>query len=57
MKTMVSHGFELGVAWEGWSDTMHFELVEGRKRLESHGKQALSSGGMLKTLEALTSIF
>ena len=57
MKTMVSHGFELGVAWEGESDTMHFELVEGRKRLESHGSRPLASGAMLKTLEALASIF
>jgi hypothetical protein len=57
MKSMVSHGFELGVAWEGWSDTMHFELVEGRNLLESGGTKALAAGGMLKGLEALAAIF
>jgi len=57
MKSMVSHGFELGVAWAGWSDTMHFELVEGRELLEAGGKRALSAGGMLKTLEVLSSVF
>ncbi|GIE99433.1 hypothetical protein [Paractinoplanes rishiriensis] len=30
-KSMVQHGFELGVAWDGQSDTMHFELAEGRR--------------------------
>jgi hypothetical protein len=54
---MVSHGFELGVAWPGWSDTMHFELAEGVDLLESGGKRALSAGGMLKTVEVLADIF
>lgn len=56
MKAMVSHGFELGVAWKGEADTMHFELVEGRRLLESGGSRALSSGAELKTLEVLTEI-
>ncbi len=50
---MVSHGFELGVAWAGESDTMHFELVEGRRLLEQHGSRALTAGKKLKFLESV----
>jgi hypothetical protein len=28
-QSMARHGFELAASWEGWQDTMHFELVEG----------------------------
>lgn len=52
MKAMVSHGFELGVAWQGESDTMHFELVEGRRLLESGGTRALTAGATLRASEA-----
>lgn len=52
MKAMVSHGFELGVAWQGESDTMHFELVEGRRLLESGGTRALTAGADLRASEA-----
>jgi hypothetical protein len=52
MKSMVSHGFELGVAWQGMSDTMHFELVEGRRLLESGGSRALVAGATLRASEA-----
>jgi hypothetical protein len=38
-KAMVAHGFELGVAWERSPDTMHFELVEGRRLAESGGSR------------------
>ncbi len=50
-KSMVSHGFELGVAWAGWSDTMHFELVEGRRLLESGGARTVVAGAALKAKE------
>lgn len=50
-KSMVSHGFELGVAWEGHADTMHFELVEGRRLLESGGSKALTAGATLRAEE------
>jgi hypothetical protein len=56
MKSMVSHGFELGVAWQGQSDTMHFELVEGRRLLESGGSRSLSAGAKLKAVEILTAV-
>ncbi len=52
MKSMVRHGFELGVAWDGQSDTMHFELVEGRRLLESGGTRALVAGATLRASEA-----
>ncbi len=51
MKAMVSNGFDLGVAWAGQSDTMHFELVEGRRRLESAGSRPLVAGATLKAAE------
>jgi len=51
IKSMVSHGFELGVAWKGGSDPMHFELAEGRKFLESHGTEALVAGADLRAQE------
>ncbi len=57
VKSMISHGFEWGVAWKGESDTMHFELVEGRRLLESGGSRALTAGAELKTLEVLGSLF
>jgi hypothetical protein len=43
-KSMVSHGFELAVAWEDTPDTMHFELVEGRKFATSGGKDPMTAG-------------
>ena len=43
-KAMVRHGFELGVAWEQSPDTMHFELVEGRRLAESGGTRAMTAG-------------
>jgi hypothetical protein len=43
-KAMVSHGFELGVAWDGSADTMHFELVEGRRLATSAGSRAMIAG-------------
>ncbi len=55
MKAMVSRGFELGVAWAGESDTMHFELVEGRRLLESGGTRALTAGANLRAQEAAAS--
>jgi hypothetical protein len=51
MKAMVSSGFELGVAWKGGSDTMHFELVEGRRLLTSAGQHPLVAGQTLKATE------
>ena len=50
-KAMLSNGFEWGVAWEGQSDTMHFELVEGRRLLESGGTRALGAGHQLAAQE------
>jgi hypothetical protein len=50
-KSMLSNGFEWGVAWEGQSDTMHFELVEGRRLLESGGTRALVAGQQLAATE------
>jgi len=41
---MVRRGFELGVAWEQSPDTMHFELVEGRRLLESGGTREMTAG-------------
>lgn len=41
---MVRRGFELGVAWEQSPDTMHFELVEGRRLLESGGSREMAAG-------------
>ena len=46
------NGFEWGVAWAGQSDTMHFELVEGRRLLESGGTRALVAGQQLAAQEA-----
>ena len=43
IKSMVSHGFEAGMAWRGGSDPMHFELAEGRKFLKTAGKSPLGS--------------
>jgi hypothetical protein len=43
-KAMVEHGFELGVAWDGSADTMHFELVEGRRLATSGGSRPLVAG-------------
>jgi hypothetical protein len=43
IKAMVNHGFELGMAWQGGSDPMHFELAEGRKFLKTGGKSRLGS--------------
>ncbi|MEV7630150.1 hypothetical protein [Actinoplanes sp. NPDC089786] len=43
-KAMVQHGFELGVAWDGSADTMHFELVEGRRLAISGGSRGLVAG-------------
>jgi len=43
IKSMVSHGFEAGMAWRGGSDPMHFELAEGRKFLKTGGKSPLGS--------------
>ena len=43
-KSMVQHGFELGVAWDGFADTMHFELVEGRRLAYSGGSRPLVAG-------------
>lgn len=43
-KSMVRHGFELAVAWEDTPDTMHFELVEGRRFASSGGTRAMSAG-------------
>jgi len=43
-KAMVQNGFELGVAWDGSADTMHFELVEGRRQATSGGSRALVAG-------------
>ncbi len=43
-KAMVQHGFELGVAWDGSADTMHFELVEGRRLATSGGSRPLVAG-------------
>jgi hypothetical protein len=51
MKAMVSSGFELGVAWKGGSDPMHFELAEGRRLLTSHGAEPLVAGATLKAEE------
>jgi hypothetical protein len=51
-KSMVSHGFELGVAWTGSADTMHFELAEGRALLMSGGKEPLVAGATLRAAEA-----
>lgn len=45
-KAMVEHGFELGVAWERSPDTMHFELVEGRRHAKSGGTRRVSSAGI-----------
>jgi len=50
-KAMLSNGFEWGVAWQGESDTMHFELVEGRRLLESGGSRALVAGAQLAEQE------
>jgi peptidoglycan hydrolase CwlO-like protein len=50
-KAMLSNGFEWGVAWQGMSDTMHFELVEGRRLLESGGTDALVAGRHLAEQE------
>ncbi len=50
-KSMLSNGFEWGVAWEGQSDTMHFELVEGRRLLESGGTRTLVAGQQLAAQE------
>jgi len=44
IKTMVSHGFEPGMAWRGGSDPMHFELAEGRRFLTSAGAQPVVAG-------------
>jgi len=41
---MVQNGFELGVAWDGSADTMHFELVEGRRLATSGGSRPLVAG-------------
>ena len=43
-KAMVQNGFELGVAWDGSADTMHFELVEGRRLATSGGSRPLVAG-------------
>ncbi len=43
-KAMVQHGFDLGVAWEGTPDTMHFELVEGRRLAASGGTRPMEAG-------------
>jgi predicted nucleic acid-binding Zn-ribbon protein len=51
-KAMLANGFEWGVAWAGQSDTMHFELVEGRRLLESGGTRALVAGQQLAAQEA-----
>jgi hypothetical protein len=51
MKAMVSSGFELGVAWKGGSDTMHFELAEGRNMLTSFGAEPVVAGATLKARE------
>jgi len=51
-RSMVAHGFELGVAWTGMADTMHFELAEGRQLLETAGKEALVAGASLRAAEA-----
>ncbi|HUP86657.1 MAG TPA: hypothetical protein VM143_13400 [Acidimicrobiales bacterium] len=53
MKSMLRHGFEAGVAWEKSPDTMHFELVEGRRLLESGGKDELAAGKVTKFMETL----
>jgi hypothetical protein len=51
MKAMVSSGFELGVAWKGGSDTMHFELAEGRTMLTTHGAEPVVAGAAMKAQE------
>jgi hypothetical protein len=51
-KSMVRHGFELGVAWTGSADTMHFELAEGRQLLSTGGQEALVAGKTLAAEEA-----
>jgi hypothetical protein len=51
-KSMVKHGFELGVAWTGSADTMHFELAEGRQLLMTGGQEALVAGKTLAAEEA-----
>jgi hypothetical protein len=49
--SMVRHGFELGVAWSGSPDTMHFELVEGRRLAISGGTREMEDGKKLKAKE------
>ncbi|WP_433296124.1 hypothetical protein ACQP2F_37620 [Actinoplanes sp. CA-030573] len=51
IKTMVSHGFEAGMAWRGGSDPMHFELAEGRKFLKSAGASPVTLGATLRAEE------
>ncbi len=54
IKAMVNHGFELGMAWKGGSDPMHFELAEGRKYLTSAGTEPVQAGAVLRVVEGLT---
>jgi predicted nucleic acid-binding Zn-ribbon protein len=51
MAAMVTSGFETGAAWQGESDSMHFELAEGRRRLETNGKEPLVAGAKLQAAE------